>query len=623
MATQKGSAESAGSNKGLWGVIVFLSLLGMGFSIYLTYLHVKVYTAPGYKSVCAVSAKINCESVALSPHSVLLGIPVAVWGLIGYLLFLIVALLAYRQEGKVDEGFHGFMLVTSLFSTGVSAYYAYISHYVIKALCLFCLGTYVINPILLVLTLVLLSSDKIAANISVNAFVNYLTKNAQVPFIGGFAVLIVLFAYPKYWKDTSTWQDKAMPTGKDHGHAWIGAKAPRLTIVEYTDYQCGHCKINHKRVREVLREHKDILRVVHRHYPLDHTCHPKIKRRFHPNACLFARAAYCAGEQGKFWPMNDLLYRENRSLQKPGLLEAAKSFKMDTKQFKGCVDSAQAKKAVAKDLTDGIAAGVRGTPHFIIEGLTVPFKSKEDGLLFAKATYCAGKKGNLWALVDALRSGKYKGRQGVLQAAQKIYLAAAQRQHKRMKARYGDKAPSAKSLLTKIMFKYTSCLTSNEATEALATTSSPFVFKSATFDEYASLPQEALLRALKEIKATPAPQAAPKKRGATAPSQPTTPAPKAPTKAPATPTKAAPTRPAPAKAPTQAPAPTKPASTGPAKPAGPTPPKGPAKPAPKKPTDRPAAPTPKKPAKRPAAPTPKRPTDRPAAPTQTTPAPQR
>ena len=64
-----------------------LALLGLATAVYLSVLHWQVHNVPGHVSFCALSEKVNCDTVALSPQSWLLGVPVSTWAALYYLLF--------------------------------------------------------------------------------------------------------------------------------------------------------------------------------------------------------------------------------------------------------------------------------------------------------------------------------------------------------------------------------------------------------------------------------------------------------------------------------------------------------------------------------------------------------
>ena len=76
--------------------VVFLTLAGLIVSLYLSYSHYRVYTDVGYKSFCAISKAINCDTVSQSAYSIFLGLPVPVWGIVGYIFFLLFMLFAKK-----------------------------------------------------------------------------------------------------------------------------------------------------------------------------------------------------------------------------------------------------------------------------------------------------------------------------------------------------------------------------------------------------------------------------------------------------------------------------------------------------------------------------------------------
>jgi protein-disulfide isomerase len=135
------------------------------------------------------------------------------------------------------------------------------------------------------------------------------------------------------------------------------ADAP-VTIVEFSDFQCPYCKRVLPTLEQVEQKYGDQVRLVYRHYPLS----------IHPEAQKAAEAANCAGDQGKFWEMHDLLFEEQQKLAIVDLKDKATRLGLDAEKFGQCLDSNQHAETVATDMRDAIAAGVDGTPAFFVNG---------------------------------------------------------------------------------------------------------------------------------------------------------------------------------------------------------------------------------------------------------------
>ncbi len=142
------------------------------------------------------------------------------------------------------------------------------------------------------------------------------------------------------------------PGTTDAGESWIGAPDTVLEIHEFTDYECPHCRRAHMTVRKLLSSAGDRVRAYHRHLPLDQACNPTIKKPFHQRACRMSFAAVCAGRQGRFWEMNDLLFQQFDGIREKDLSprDLAARLELDADAFACCMDEASTREAVARAL---------------------------------------------------------------------------------------------------------------------------------------------------------------------------------------------------------------------------------------------------------------------------------
>jgi predicted DsbA family dithiol-disulfide isomerase len=139
-----------------------------------------------------------------------------------------------------------------------------------------------------------------------------------------------------------------------------GPADARITIVEFSDFQCPYCQRAAGTVEEVLAKYPQDVRFVYRHLPLD---------RIHPHARGAAEAAACADEQGQFWAYHDKLFENNRALGKQDLLRYASDAGLDAARFQACFDERRFKDKVEADLQAARAAGISSTPAFVVNGI--------------------------------------------------------------------------------------------------------------------------------------------------------------------------------------------------------------------------------------------------------------
>jgi protein-disulfide isomerase len=149
----------------------------------------------------------------------------------------------------------------------------------------------------------------------------------------------------------------------------LGPKNAKVTIVEWSDFQCPYCSRAIPTLKQVEEKYPKDVRVVFRHQPLP----------FHNNAKPAAEASMAAHEQGKFWPYHDKLFANQGQLDRASLEKYAGEVGLNLVKFKAALDSGKFRSRVEADSAAGTAAGANGTPTFFINGRQLvgaqPFES--------------------------------------------------------------------------------------------------------------------------------------------------------------------------------------------------------------------------------------------------------
>ena len=138
----------------------------------------------------------------------------------------------------------------------------------------------------------------------------------------------------------------------------IGGKKPKVTIVEWSDFQCPFCGRVEPTLKQIRDTYKDEVKLVWRNEPLP----------FHPNAMPAAKAAMAANKQGKFWQMHDLMFAHQQELSEAKYEEWAKEIGLDLTKWKADKESPEIASAITKDSAYGQLVGADGTPSFFING---------------------------------------------------------------------------------------------------------------------------------------------------------------------------------------------------------------------------------------------------------------
>jgi len=135
------------------------------------------------------------------------------------------------------------------------------------------------------------------------------------------------------------------------------AQAP-VTMVEFSDYQCPYCRRAQSAVDEIVGKYQGKIRFVVRDFPLEG----------HGRAMPAARAAHCAGDQGKFWEYHHGLLAGGGDFSDEDFKGRAAALGLDLGKFDTCLQSGRHDEKIKASIEDGVRVGVSGTPAFFING---------------------------------------------------------------------------------------------------------------------------------------------------------------------------------------------------------------------------------------------------------------
>jgi len=355
-------AAPAPASRGALRAVLVLALAGLGVAAYLTWLHAQAHG--GVSSFCDISETFSCGKVATSDYSVLFGLPVALWGALGY--GTMAALAAWGLAGRRPHpGWPAGLLALGAGGAVLAAVaLAIVSEFVIGAWCLMCMAAWTISVALLAAAsrAVRPAGVRAAVAADLDALAEHAGATGAVVVLAVVAVAASATLYPRYWENPSR---GGLPGAQPAAPVERAAvtEAPPGTVVSYSDFLCPFCAKAHDELNQLLALRPD-LKLVRRQFPLEMDCNPLLKRTIHPGACLLARAGICAEEQGRVREMDDALFA-NQEAKRP-LDAVAAGAGLDVARLHACLESPETSRRLAADVAAGMRDGIRATPTFVV-----------------------------------------------------------------------------------------------------------------------------------------------------------------------------------------------------------------------------------------------------------------
>ena len=359
--------------------IAIIAIIGLICTFDLVYIFIKTnFLNDNIPSFCTVNNFVDCDGVAKTNFSVAFGIPLAIWGVILYCLFLLLACVDKIQAKFPNSIFKVFKNPLAYISTigfiafACSMSLAAVSFILIQKICILCVVTYFLN-----LAIAIIAKNKISFIENVKTtIVDFWAgvKEYTILFIvcafAGVALLWYLtttnvlapnvYKYNNFTKFSQMTADDYKVNGNILGH-----KDGKVKIYIYSDFQCPYCKITNKMFQKLAHENKNV-EISHVNLPLDKACNKYIQKTVHKGSCELAKYAIAAGEQGNYWGMISEIYSAGNVID---IKKIAEKLNLDYGKLKSDANSEKIAKILNSEIELCIANEINVTPTYTIDGI--------------------------------------------------------------------------------------------------------------------------------------------------------------------------------------------------------------------------------------------------------------
>jgi protein-disulfide isomerase/uncharacterized membrane protein len=373
-------------------LVVAGALIGLVFSGALIYEHNGAKTQIG-STVCEASETSSCDKAKESAMGQIFGLPLALYG---YIFYGGIAALACFLLLSLNDTATSLLFWGAIAALAFDIFLMLYSVFLLGGVCRMCAITYVASVLIAIgaylfkkrsETMIKPESSSLAAKgsfsvillltIASGLFFHLNAQANQGPKAEGKTAEERRLReqlneeFYRQWKTGET-------LGLDKPRSGVkGAANPILTIMEFADPLCPHCKEMGIVLGEFVKKYPDKVRVIFRHYPLDIQCNSAMKRAFHVGACDLARAMECAEAQGKFWPMHDAIFaQQDVFMRNPVTEKAVESLATaagaNAAQLTGCFRNQSTMAKVKADIAAGNKIKVTGTPTTIVNDRRLP-----------------------------------------------------------------------------------------------------------------------------------------------------------------------------------------------------------------------------------------------------------
>lgn len=378
------------------------ALAGLALSLALLVQHNRLRSGiQETASLCTIGKLADCDVVHASPYSEVLGVPIAAIGAAFFFALFLLGIIAPPSDDNFRE-IQKWMARLNVGAFVVDAGLLAAQVIDLKTVCLFCVLTYVANLVHFAANAAMCESRaKGAFAFLINPLVQkpsliaedmpaekwILSGTAFVVFVGALflvpANIWMRSSFYSYgdrlieqfyaeWKDKPKRQIEVLATDGSLGSAKSG-----VTVVEFSDFECPHCRKAAFTIHAAMASLKKKARFVFKNYPLDSSCNPSVNFQAHRHACRLAQLGVCAERQGRFWEFHDMvffkLFGDTGLPDWDKVVEALEPL-FTREQIGRCLADKSTVEAIRANIRQGDQWGVNGTPAIFVNGkpVTIP-----------------------------------------------------------------------------------------------------------------------------------------------------------------------------------------------------------------------------------------------------------
>lgn len=378
-------------------VLFGLSLLGI-----LTVTHLSIQKGRdfdrgcfGFSGLDAGQLAFDCSTVVSSGAGTFLGLSNITWGLGFYLTIALLTFALFRGRAAWRPVIHGARLAGLIGGTLYAGYLVYVQVGVIGALCLLCLTSALITGLLfgVQIAILVLDDQSIETTMTSRFFKRDLTVYVYLVAI----TAVLVGADLTYFNALAPAQEERASSHKEqfsgaacrldtskkpvenNGAPLIGfqdiIKGPSdapVTVIEYFDPNCPHCKTFHATMKKLVAEYKGQVRFVYKPFPLRASSLPEIQ------------ALYVANQEGKFTEMLDAQYaRQSRSgISQRDLRAIASEIDMNPDVLLSRIEQNKYREQIIAQRKKALSVGVNSTPTVLVNGHFLGTRSYECMSMF-------------------------------------------------------------------------------------------------------------------------------------------------------------------------------------------------------------------------------------------------